>query len=135
MRDFQRYPWFKFFPSDFVFTCVKHNLTPEAAGIHIRLFCLAWADPDRTIPSDETEIRQLLGGPVYNPDSLRLALLLWTHKPSSGSFQSRLYCPALEQSLQAAVIAHRRHSAAGKKGASIRWPKTPSRAKSGLITN
>lgn len=115
MQSFDKLPWFKFFPRDWIALVQTSQLSAPAEGCFIRLLCHCWING--TIPRDRARLAVICD---YSGPELDRAIAMFTPK---GSDVSQLYSPRLETEREDCIIRHMRQSQGGKKAMRRRYSK------------
>ncbi len=81
-----RAPAFQFYPNDWLSSPTIALMSPAEEGAYIRLLSYAWADPDCSLPDDDTVLSQLsrLGEGWFNGASTTIRKCFKLHPEKSG---------------------------------------------------
>lgn len=81
-----RAPAFQFYPNDWLSSPTIALMSPAEEGAYIRLLSYAWADPDCSLPDDDTALSQLsrLGEGWFNGGSATIRKCFKLHPDKSG---------------------------------------------------
>ena len=80
-----RAPAFQFYPNDWLSSPTIALMSPAEEGAYIRLLSYAWADPDCSLPDDDTALAQLsrLGEGWFNGGSTNIRKCFMPHHEKS----------------------------------------------------
>lgn len=81
-----RAPAFQFYPNEWLSSPTIALMSPAEEGAYIRLLSYAWADPDCSLPDDDTDLSQLsrLGEGWFNGGSNTIRKCFKPHPEKSG---------------------------------------------------
>lgn len=90
-NDMNRSPAFQFYVNDWLSSPKISMMTPMEEGAYIRLLAYAWADPDVSIPDDDTALAQLsrLGEAWFDGAGTKVLACFVPHPKKPGKLVNR----------------------------------------------